>query len=46
MGTLIQATSRAYPGETPILDIRRSVAREDAAAAVSLFPLPSESLDR
>jgi signal transduction histidine kinase len=30
MATLIQATSRPYPGETPILDVVRSLAREEA----------------
>ncbi len=33
MATLIQATSRPYPGQTQILDVARSVSREDAAAA-------------
>jgi signal transduction histidine kinase len=41
MGTLIQATSRHYPGETPILDLRRSIGRDDAEHA--LFPQPSEA---
>jgi GAF domain-containing protein len=45
MSTLIQATSRPYPGETPILDLRHSIARDDPAS-VSLFPLPTDSLDR
>lgn len=40
MGTLIQATSRSYPGRVAILDIDRSVSREDPAA---LFPIPSRS---
>ncbi len=29
MATLIQANSRAYPGQTQILDLRRSIAREE-----------------
>jgi signal transduction histidine kinase len=37
MSTLIQATSMPYPGEAPILDIRRSVAEGDTCA---LFPVP------
>jgi hypothetical protein len=45
MSTLIQATSLPYPGETPILDHRHSIARDDPAS-VSLFPLPTDSLDR
>ena len=37
MATLIQATTMPYPGEAPILDIRRSVAAGDSCA---LFPVP------
>ncbi len=33
MATLIQATSRPYPGQTQILDVARSVSRDDAANA-------------
>lgn len=33
MATLIQATSRPYPGQMQILDVARSVSREESAAA-------------
>jgi signal transduction protein with GAF and PtsI domain len=37
MSTLIQASSRPYPGETTILDVHRSVS-QDEVEAVELFP--------
>ncbi len=38
MATLIQATSRPYPGRTQILDLTRSVAREDTADPAAPAP--------
>lgn len=40
MGTLIQTTSAPYPGEGRIIDVRRSVARDETA------PPPESGLDR
>ena len=38
MSTLIQASSRPYPGDTTILDIHRSVSKEEAIESPKLFP--------
>ncbi len=42
MTSLIQATSRPYPGDSAILDIRRSIAREEPAASVPAHVPPTE----
>ena len=40
MATIIQATSRPYPGHDTILDVRGSLARLDAARAPFDLQLP------
>ena len=43
MSSLIQATSRPYPGQTQILDLRRSLAQDDSQRSAP--GIPREALD-